>query len=46
MLVDMARAVQSGRLSIPIGRSFPPKEANAAHAAAEAGSTGKILLLA
>jgi NADPH:quinone reductase-like Zn-dependent oxidoreductase len=46
MLLDMARAVQSGRLSIPIGKSFPLKEASAAHAAAEAGSNGKILLLA
>jgi NADPH:quinone reductase-like Zn-dependent oxidoreductase len=46
MLLEMAHAVQSGRLSIPIGRSFPLKEANAAHAAAEAGSSGKILLLA
>jgi NADPH:quinone reductase-like Zn-dependent oxidoreductase len=45
-LLDMARAVQSGKLSIPIGKSFPLKEASAAHAAAEAGSSGKILLLA
>ena len=46
MLLDMARAEQTGRLSIPIGKSFPLKEANAAHAAAEAGGRGKILLLA
>jgi NADPH:quinone reductase-like Zn-dependent oxidoreductase len=46
MLVEMARAVQSGQLSIPLGKSFPLKDASAAHAAAEAGSPGKILLLA
>jgi NADPH:quinone reductase-like Zn-dependent oxidoreductase len=46
MLVEMARAVQSGELSIPMGKSFPLKDASAAHAAAEAGSPGKILLLA
>jgi NADPH:quinone reductase-like Zn-dependent oxidoreductase len=45
-LLDMARAVKSGKLSIPIRRSLPLKEASAAHAAAEAGSSGKILLLA
>ena len=45
-LLEMARAVQSGKLSIPLGRSFPLKDASAAHAAAEAGSSGKILLLA
>jgi NADPH:quinone reductase-like Zn-dependent oxidoreductase len=46
MLLAMALAVQSGKLSIPLGRSFPLKDASAAHAAAEAGSPGKILLLA
>jgi NADPH:quinone reductase-like Zn-dependent oxidoreductase len=46
MLVEMARAVQGGKLSIPMGKSFPLKDASAAHAAAEAGSPGKILLLA
>jgi Zinc-binding dehydrogenase len=45
MLVEMVRAVQSGKLSIPIEKSFPLKEAGAAHAAAEAGSAGKILCL-
>lgn len=45
-LLEMARAVQSGKLSIPIGGSFPLKDASAAHAAAEARSSGKILLLA
>jgi NADPH:quinone reductase-like Zn-dependent oxidoreductase len=46
MLLEMARAVQSGKLSIPMGKSFPLKEASAAHTAAEAGSTGKIILVA
>jgi NADPH:quinone reductase-like Zn-dependent oxidoreductase len=46
MLVEMARAVQSGELLIPMGKSFAFKDAGAAHAAAEAGSPGKILLLA
>jgi NADPH:quinone reductase-like Zn-dependent oxidoreductase len=46
MLLEMAAAVQSGRLSIPIGKSFPLKSASAAHAAAEVGSPGKIVLLA
>jgi NADPH:quinone reductase-like Zn-dependent oxidoreductase len=47
MLVHMARAEQSGKLSIPIGKSFPLKDAPTAHAAAESGSVaGKILLFA
>jgi NADPH:quinone reductase-like Zn-dependent oxidoreductase len=46
MLLEMALAVQRGKLTIPMGRSFPLREASAAHAAAEAGSAGKILLLA
>jgi NADPH:quinone reductase-like Zn-dependent oxidoreductase len=46
LLLEMAHAVQSGKLLIPIGRSFPLREASAAHAAAEAGSAGKILLVA
>jgi NADPH:quinone reductase-like Zn-dependent oxidoreductase len=46
LLLEMARAVRSGRLLIPIGESFPLREASAAHAAAEAGSPGKILLVA
>jgi NADPH:quinone reductase-like Zn-dependent oxidoreductase len=45
MLLEMARAVQSGKLSIPLGKSFPLRDASAAHAAAEAGSPGKIVLL-
>jgi hypothetical protein len=39
-------AVRDGRFSIPIGLSFPLKDANAAHTAAEGGHRGKILLLA
>jgi NADPH:quinone reductase-like Zn-dependent oxidoreductase len=46
LLLEMAQAVRSGRLLIPIGKSFPLSEASAAHAAAEAGSAGKILLVA
>jgi NADPH:quinone reductase-like Zn-dependent oxidoreductase len=46
MLFEMARAMQSGKLSIPMGKFFPLKDASAAHTAAEAGSAGKILLLA
>jgi NADPH:quinone reductase-like Zn-dependent oxidoreductase len=46
MLGEMALAVQDGKLSIPMGKSFPLKDASAAHAAAEAGSLGKIVLLA
>jgi len=45
-LVRMARAVQNGTLSIPIGESFPLENASAAHAAAESARGGKILLLA
>jgi NADPH:quinone reductase-like Zn-dependent oxidoreductase len=45
MLLEMAHAVESGKLSIPIGKSFPLKEASAGHAAAEAENPGKILLL-
>jgi NADPH:quinone reductase-like Zn-dependent oxidoreductase len=46
VLVEMARAVHAGKLAIPIARSFPLREAHAAHAAAETSSSGKILLLA
>jgi NADPH:quinone reductase-like Zn-dependent oxidoreductase len=46
LLLEMARAVRSGQLLIPMGKSFPLREASAAHATAEAGSAGKILLVA
>jgi NADPH:quinone reductase-like Zn-dependent oxidoreductase len=46
MLVHMAEAVRDGKLSIPIGETFPLSGANKAHADAELGRGGKILLLA
>jgi NADPH:quinone reductase-like Zn-dependent oxidoreductase len=45
-LLHMARAVQAGKLEIPLGQRFPLKDASRAHAAAEKGAAGKILLLA
>jgi NADPH:quinone reductase-like Zn-dependent oxidoreductase len=44
-LVHMARAVQAGKLKIPLGPRFALKDASKAHAAAEKGAVGKILLL-
>jgi NADPH:quinone reductase-like Zn-dependent oxidoreductase len=44
-LLVMAGAVQKGALSIPLGERFSLKDAGKAHAAAEKGSAGKILLL-
>ncbi|HLY43201.1 MAG TPA: NADP-dependent oxidoreductase [Terracidiphilus sp.] len=41
----MAEAVRDGKLVIPIGRKLPLREAAEAHAAAEKGGIGKILLL-
>jgi len=46
MLRTMAEAVAAGRLVIPIDRMVPLAEAAKAHAAAERGGIGKILLLA
>jgi NADPH:quinone reductase-like Zn-dependent oxidoreductase len=46
VLLHMAEAVRSGKLSIPLGRRFELKDANKAHAAAEKGAAGKILLVA
>jgi NADPH:quinone reductase-like Zn-dependent oxidoreductase len=46
MLVQMAEALRDGKLSIPIGEQFPLSSANKAHADAEHGRGGKILLLA
>jgi NADPH:quinone reductase-like Zn-dependent oxidoreductase len=46
MLVHMAEAVRDGKLSIPVGEKFPLSSANKAHADAEHGRGGKILLLA
>jgi NADPH:quinone reductase-like Zn-dependent oxidoreductase len=44
-LITMAEAVKKGALTIPLGERFPLKEAANAHAAAEKGSAGKILLV-
>ena len=46
VLSHMAEAVRSGKLSIPLGQLFALKDANKAHAAAEKGAAGKILLVA
>jgi NADPH:quinone reductase-like Zn-dependent oxidoreductase len=46
MLRIMAEDVAAGRLVIPIDRMVPLADAAAAHAAAEKGGIGKILLLA
>jgi NADPH:quinone reductase-like Zn-dependent oxidoreductase len=46
MLRTMAEDVAAGRLVIPIDRMVPLAEAAKAHAAAEKGGIGKILLLA
>jgi len=42
----MAEAVRDGKLVIPIRETFPLREAAEAHAAAEKGVAGKILLIA
>jgi NADPH:quinone reductase-like Zn-dependent oxidoreductase len=42
----MAEAVRDGKLVIPIGQKLPLSEAAEAHAAAEKGGIGKILLVA
>jgi NADPH:quinone reductase-like Zn-dependent oxidoreductase len=44
-LVLMGKAVLDGKLTMPISRRFPLKDAAAAHAAIEAGLGGKVLLL-
>jgi NADPH:quinone reductase-like Zn-dependent oxidoreductase len=41
----MAEAVRDGKLAIPISRKLPLSEAAEAHAAAEKGGIGKILLV-
>jgi NADPH:quinone reductase-like Zn-dependent oxidoreductase len=45
LLLEMAEAVQNGALTIPLGQKFALADAVKAHAAAEQGSAGKILLL-
>jgi NADPH:quinone reductase-like Zn-dependent oxidoreductase len=42
----MAEAVRDGKLVIPISKKLPLSEAAEAHAAAEKGGIGKILLVA
>ena len=44
-LAELAQAVAAGQLRIPIGRRFPLAEAAAAHALAEKGGIGKVLLV-
>jgi len=46
ILQFMAEAVRDGKLRIPIGRKLPLSQAAEAHAAAEKGGIGKIVLLA
>jgi NADPH:quinone reductase-like Zn-dependent oxidoreductase len=41
----MAQAVRDGKLAIPVGRKFPLSQAAEAHAAAEKGGAGKIILV-
>ena len=45
LLLEMAEALQKGAFSIPLGQKFALSDAAKAHAAAEKGSAGKILLL-
>ena len=45
VLFAMAEAVQKGAFSIPLGQRFSLKDAGKAHAAAEKGGAGKILLV-
>jgi len=45
LLLAMGEAVQKGAFSIPLGQQFSLADAGGAHAAAERGSAGKILLL-
>jgi NADPH:quinone reductase-like Zn-dependent oxidoreductase len=45
ILQTMAQAVQRGELTIPLGQRFSLQDAGQAHATAEKGSAGKILLL-
>jgi NADPH:quinone reductase-like Zn-dependent oxidoreductase len=44
-LAQLAAAVAAGALTIPIAKRFPLAEAAAAHALAERGGVGKVLLL-
>lgn len=42
----MSEAVRNGKLTIPIVRKLPLKDAAMGHAAIEGGLSGKVLLLA
>jgi len=44
-LAQLAAAVAAGSLKIPISKRFPLAEASAAHALAERGGIGKVLLM-
>jgi NADPH:quinone reductase-like Zn-dependent oxidoreductase len=46
LILRLGRAVQQGKLKIPISRKLPLKDAAAGHAAIEGGVRGKVLLLA
>jgi len=43
-LTELSHAVASGRLVVPIAKHFPLAEAAAAHALAERGGVGKVIL--
>jgi NADPH:quinone reductase-like Zn-dependent oxidoreductase len=45
ILLQMVQAVRAGDLQIPINKKLPLKDADKAHAAAEKGSAGKLLLV-
>jgi len=45
VLLAMAEALRKGAFSIPLGQRFSLRDAGKAHAAAEKGSAGKILLI-
>ncbi|MGA9564736.1 MAG: NADP-dependent oxidoreductase [Candidatus Korobacteraceae bacterium] len=45
-LLYMAKAVDNGRLSIPISQKLPLRDARQGHIAVEKGAGGKVLLLA
>lgn len=44
-LAALAEAIAAGKFRIPVGRRFPLAEAAAAHALAEQGGVGKVLLV-
>ena len=46
VIVHYAEAIRDGKLALPIDRMLPLSDASEAHAAAEKGGVGKIVLLA